>query len=73
MGVRDYAEALCVAASAIAVGDYVNIADTGGRVKTVSEAAGVVVFLVGEALSSASAAGDHVSVDLRLLGTRYVA
>lgn len=60
-----------VAASAIAVGDYVNIADAEGRVKTVSEAAGVVVFVVGIARGAASAAGQYVPVQLQFF--RYTA
>lgn len=61
------------AASAIAVGDYVNIADTAGRVKTINEAASTVVYIVGEAMTAASASGDEVDVDLKLMGTRYTA
>lgn len=47
-----------IAASAIAVGDRVNIADSQGRLKTVSEAGGTLIHEVGYALSVASAAGD---------------
>ena len=56
-----------VAASAIAVGDYVNIADAEGRVKTVSEAAGTVVFVVGIARGAAGVAGQYVPVMLQLM------
>lgn len=54
-----------IAASAIAVGDYVNIADTTGRVKTISEAAGTA-NVVGIARSAAGAAGAYVKVQLQI-------
>lgn len=60
-----------VAASAIAVGDYVNIADVEGRVKTVSEAVGTAVYVVGIARGSASVAGQYVPVMLQFM--RYTA
>ncbi len=60
-----------VAAAAIAVNDNVNIADVEGRVKTVSEAAGVVVQRVGKARGSASAAGQYIPVLVTF--DRYVA
>lgn len=47
-----------VAASAIASGDHVNIADSAGRFKTVNESAGVTVNDCGFALSPALAAND---------------
>lgn len=72
VSVRDHGEGVCIASAAIAVGDYVNIAGTTGRVKTVSEASTTVIWLVGEALSAATAAGDQVRVDFRLLGSRFV-
>lgn len=71
VGVRNKGEAVCIAASAIAVGDYVNIADTAGRVKAVSEALGVVVFLVGRAVTSAAALGDEITVNLDRIDDRY--
>ncbi len=71
VGIQNFGEAVVVAASAFAVDAPLNIADTQGRVKAVSEAAGVVVNLVGYARSAASAAGDHVTVDLQF--GRYTA
>lgn len=49
-------------ASAVAVGDLVNIADTAGRIKKVSEAAGTVVYVLGQALTAASNANEMVEV-----------
>jgi hypothetical protein len=60
-----------VTASAIAVNDNVNIANVEGRVKAVSEAAGVVVHRVGKARSAATAAGQYVKVKLKF--DRYTA
>jgi len=54
----------CIAASAIALGDVVNIADAFGRVKTVSEAVGTLINALGIALTPASAANDIVEVDV---------
>ncbi len=71
VAIQNFGEAVAVAASAIAVGARVNIADTLGRVKAVSEAAGVVVFPVGRAVSAASAAGDHITIAIEF--DRYVA
>ncbi len=68
VSVYDYGVVNLVAASAIAVGDYVNIGDTEGRVKTVSEDAGTA-NLVGIARSAASAAGQYVRVKL-IIGSR---
>jgi predicted RecA/RadA family phage recombinase len=53
-----------VAASAIAVGDYVNVADAEGRVKTVSETAGTQ-NVVGIARGVATANGQLIKVDLQ--------
>jgi hypothetical protein len=73
VSVRTEGEFPIRAASAIAVGDDVNIADTDGRVKTVNEAAGTRVFLVGEALTPATQANDIVIVDLKHMGERFTA
>lgn len=59
-------------AGPVAVGDYLNIANAAGDVKTVDEAvAGTDVFLAGEALTAGGQAGDIVIVDLKLMGTRF--
>ena len=52
----------CVASSAVSRGDELNIADNQGRVKTVSESAGTLVYVVGFAEDAASAAGDVIRV-----------
>lgn len=72
VSVRSEGEFPCVAAGAIAVGDLVNIANANGEVKTVNEAGGTRVFLVGEALTPASQAGDLPIIDLKLMNTPYV-
>lgn len=54
------------AASAIARGDFVNIADTQGRVKTVNEVGGTTVHIVGEAEEAATQADDVIRVRLIL-------
>lgn len=54
-----------IAASAISLGDFVNIADANGRVKTVSEGAGTVIQAIGQALTPAAAANDIVEVDIQ--------
>ncbi len=51
-----------VAAGVIARGDEVNIADNQGRIKTVNEAAGTVVNVLGYAEEAAAAAGDVIRV-----------
>ncbi len=56
------AVARCYASGAINQGDEVNIADANGRVKTVSEAAGTQVFVVGIAQNNTAAANDIVEV-----------
>jgi hypothetical protein len=72
VSVRTLGEAECLAASAIAVGDPVNIADAAGRVKAVGgEAAGTVINLVGDAVTAATAAGDIVTVDLQRRNHRF--
>ncbi len=53
-----------IAAGVIALGDEVNISDAFGRVKTVSEAVGTVVNVIGQALTPAAAANDIVEVDV---------
>lgn len=52
-----------IASAAIAVGDYVNIADTTGKVKTGSETAGTQ-NIIGIARSVASGDGKYVKVQL---------
>lgn len=53
-----------IAAGAISLGDEVNSADQYGRVKTVNEVAGTKVYVIGQALTPASAANDIVEVDV---------
>ncbi len=53
-----------IAAGVIAQGDEVNIADATGRVKTVSEAVGTLVFVIGKATRPTGAANDIVYVDI---------
>lgn len=63
-----------LASGAITIGDRVNLAATTtingvsvmGSVKTVNEAAGTVVYEVGEALSAATSAGDVIRVRLTM-------
>jgi hypothetical protein len=58
--------AKCVAAGAISVGASVAINGTNGRVKSVTPASGSTLrFVVGEAQTAASNAGDIVYVLLR--------
>lgn len=71
VSVRTEGEAPVRIASAVAVGDYINVANVAGDVKTVSEAVGADVFLVGEALTPGGQAGDIIVVDLKLMGTRF--
>lgn len=55
------------AASAINIGDLVNISDTVGRIKVAGETAGTR-NIVGRAVQSAAASGDIIMVDLTRLG-----
>ncbi len=54
-----------IASGVINQGDFVNIADAFGRVKTVNEAVGTVVTVVGQALHATAAANDLVYVDIQ--------
>ncbi len=56
--------ARCYCASVVAQGDELNIADVYGRVKTVSEATGTVVGVVGIAQHATLAINDVVMVRL---------
>jgi len=60
--VRQFGISRVVAQSAISRGDELNIADSQGRVKTVSETAGTLVYVVGIAIDAATQAGDVVRV-----------
>ena len=51
-----------VASGAVNRGDWVNIADNQGRIKTVSEAAGTLVHVLGQAEDAATTAGDVIRV-----------
>ena len=44
--------------------DEVNVADSSGRVKTVSESAGTLVYVLGRAQTKASNANDIVIVEV---------
>jgi hypothetical protein len=57
----------CVAAGVIARGDRLNVADNQGRVKTINEVAGTVVYEVGQAEEAAGQAGDVIRVRLTLV------
>ncbi len=52
----------CVAAGSINRGDELNVADSQGRVKTVNETAGTLVYVLGFAEDAASNAGDVIRV-----------
>lgn len=52
----------CIAQAAIARGAFVSIQGVTGKVKTAAPGAGTNTFLVGQALNSAAADGDHVWV-----------
>lgn len=56
----------CIAAGAIAAGDWVNVADNQGRVKTVNEVAGTLVNVIGLAETAATQAGDIIQVSLQM-------
>lgn len=66
VAVQQSGEAECIASAAVGVGDRVNIAGTTGKVKTVSEGAGVIVYGVGRALTAATADNDIITVALQL-------
>ena len=66
VAVRKAGIAKVVAASAISVGDPVNVADTSGRVKAVDETTGAAVNCLGFAETAASAEGDIVEVFISL-------
>lgn len=51
-----------IGSGVIAVGDEVNIADSQGRLKTVNELAGTLVYIVGEAKSPCAQTGDVFEV-----------
>ena len=60
--VRQFGISRVVAAGAIARGAEVNINDTQGRIKAVSETTGTLVYVVGIALDAASNPGDVIRV-----------
>ena len=55
-------------ASAVAYGAIVNVADAGGRVKTVNEAAGTKVTLAGVAETAGTAAGQKIKLNCKRFG-----
>lgn len=68
VALSEYAYPEIETAGAVNYGDSVNIADTGGRIKTVSEAAGTAVNLVGIAEEAADEAGQKIMVNVRDMG-----
>lgn len=58
ISMRVWGKTRAIAASAISAGDRVNIADSQGRLKTINEVAGTLVYEVGKALTPATQAGD---------------
>ncbi len=56
-----------VASGIIARGDRCNVADSQGRIKTINESAGTVVYEVCEAEEAAAVAGDVIRVRLTLI------
>jgi len=61
--------AKAMAGAAIARGDFVKVDATGRLIPQTAEAAGVQVYVVGQALEAAAAAGDLVAVKLQGLVT----
>jgi hypothetical protein len=59
---RQFGISRVVAGGAIGRGAEVNINDTQGRIKGVSEATGTLVYVVGIALDAATQAGDVIRV-----------
>jgi hypothetical protein len=59
---RQFGISRVVAAGAISRGAEVNINDTQGRIKTVNEGVGTLVYVVGIALDAAYNAGDVIRV-----------
>lgn len=70
VALSEYAYPEVEVAGAVAYGAEVNVADVGGRVKAINEAAGTVVNIVGVAETAATAAGQKIKVNLKLLGSR---
>ena len=68
VALSEYAYPEVEIASPVAYGANVNVADAGGRVKTVNEAVGTVVNLVGRAESAGTAAGQKIKVNLKRFG-----
>jgi hypothetical protein len=61
--------AKAMAGAAIARGDFVKVDATGRLIAQTAEAAGVQVYVVGQALEAAAAAGDLIAVKLQGLVT----
>lgn len=64
VSVVTFGRARGIAAGAINEGDEVNIADSSGRLKTVNETAGTLVYVVGIAQNSTANANDVVIVEV---------
>lgn len=60
-----------LAGAAITLGDLVYVGDTSGRVKTVPADGATSVYIVGQALEAATAAGDVIMVQLQI-GSQHV-
>lgn len=70
VAVMDKGEAICIASGAITKDAYVNIANTEGRVKAVSEASTTLTYILGRAKTAAGANGDQITVALNI--SRYI-
>ena len=73
VALSEYAYPEVEIASPVAYRALVNVADAGGRVKTVNEAVGTRVTLVGVAESAGTAAGQKIKVNLKRLGEEITA
>jgi hypothetical protein len=58
-----------MAGAAVARGDFVKVDATGRAIPQTAEAAGVQVYVIGQALEAAAAAGDLIAVKLQGLVT----
>lgn len=68
VALSEYAYPEVEVSAPVAYGALVNVADAGGRVKTVSEAVGTRVTLVGVAETAATAVGQKIKINLKRFG-----
>lgn len=68
VALSEYAYPEVEVAGPVVYGALLNVADAGGRVKTVNEAVGTRVTLAGVAESAATAAGQKIKINLKRLG-----